>query len=284
MPRSRSKNMNHCGQSPSGFWLREHAQQQVAHRRRCGRARAAARRAPGRRRACPSRRRSTARGRAARGSGSSASWANQGRISCERATASARRAGALQRRAAPRHAAPEAPRPSPRRRARSRRAPRSAAASPISWPVMRSPTRCAGAVTSTRNGCAARAAVREQQLVAADALDHRAGVGVDAERSRRESAGRGRCRAARATTMPSRVARRSARGTASAPSSPLSATWLRDQEAARRARRARRPRATSSWRSIAAQLRTSMQAARVLVDPAAAPGVISNADGTSSRC
>ena len=69
MLRSRSKNMNHCGQSPSGFWARTRAAADRARLRR-GRARAAARPDPGRRRACPSRRRSTARARAARGSGS----------------------------------------------------------------------------------------------------------------------------------------------------------------------------------------------------------------------
>ncbi len=82
--RSRAKNVNHCGQSPSGFCAAKTPEQDDRAPARTGRAPAGARRGPGRRRAFPSRRPSTARGRAAPGSGSSASCANHGRISCTR--------------------------------------------------------------------------------------------------------------------------------------------------------------------------------------------------------
>ena len=71
-----------------GILALAYAQQQLAHRLPCGRARAATRPDPGTRRACPSRRPSTARGRAARDSGSSASCASQGRMACRRASRS----------------------------------------------------------------------------------------------------------------------------------------------------------------------------------------------------
>ena len=115
---------------------------------------------------------------------------------------------------------------------------------------------------------AARAPVGEQQLVAAHALDRRPGRRIDAEARRRGSGVRRRCPAGTATTTPcpSRVQRA---GTASAPSSPFSATWCDTQEAARRpGEHARRePQLVPVDRRPAAHLE---QQVRVTVEPARA--------------
>ena len=193
--------MNHCGQSPSGFWLRKTRSSRSRTGSTAPEREQQLDAAPGTRRACPSRRPSTARARAARGSGSRRRGRTRAGSPPSRATS---------RRRCRRRAARQAPVMRRQKRAGGRgiarressrvavpRAPRA-----TSWPVMRSPSDVRGAGDQHHEGLAARAPVGEQQLVAADVLDAPCPASGRCGRRRRGSGGRRRCRGAARPTMP----------------------------------------------------------------------------------
>ena len=163
MARSRSKNMNHCGQSPSGFCMaitRSSRSRTAAD----APAPAAARPGPGRHRVFPSRRPSTAPARAATGN----------------APARSARTRARTRPGAPR-SRPAGSRPAPRSRSAGSSSRAVATASGGGRLARRSARRCNAVLPSASDAgheaqvrLSARASILEQQLIAADPLELRA--------------------------------------------------------------------------------------------------------------
>ena len=218
--------MNHCGQSPSGFWLRKTrssrsrtGSQRPEREQQLDRALADVARAPAAARVLlePARREVVDQ-RVVREPGQDLLRAARRRrraalpprgCSVERARACRARSGCARvpsRRGSRSRTAAARPRDELTRDAQARRD-------------------ATGAVTSTRKGWPRERPSANSSSSPPDALERRARLRDRCGSSRPESAGRHRCRAAQRTATPSLVAHRRAAGRASAPSSPPSATW-----------------------------------------------------------
>ena len=244
---SRSKNMNHCGQSPSGFCALHHAQQQVAHRlgaaerqQQLDRALADVARAPAAAgELLEAARREVVDERVLAHQGRMLREARDSRRERRRRQARHRQAAAA---SAVRSGVAAASAPARRHRASTKR------------PTIREAERARGRgrrarqirllARSRRRRTAARRRRRCSMTVLGARLDARNGLAGSAGRARSPGA-------ARTTTAP--PSRHAADPAGALPSSPLSATWMRDRGSAPAGRR--RPRSSSAERvRIAARL------------------------------